>query len=52
MKISEACTGVFTCENDTFKFSKTAKSTKSTCITCTIVPVLADLFNFSDPVGS
>ena len=28
-------TGMFSCLNDTFEFSKTAKDTNRTCITCT-----------------
>ena len=30
-----ACTGMFSCLNDTFEFSKTAKNTNRTCITST-----------------
>ena len=36
MKTSGEDTGMFTCKNDAFKFSKTVKSTNSMSITCTI----------------
>ena len=45
MKMSRACTGMLSSENDDFKFFKTAKKhKKSSCITCTIVPGLVELF--------
>ena len=47
MKVSRACTGMLSSENDDFKFLKTAKNTKS--ITCTIVPELMELFYLSEP---
>ena len=40
MKMSRACPGMLSSENDDFKFLKTAKNIKCTCITCTIVPGL------------
>ena len=45
MKTSRAYTGMFSSENDDFKFLKTAKNIKSTCITCTIDPGLVELFS-------
>ena len=42
MKMSRACAGMLSYENDAFKFSKTAKNTNSMCITCTIVPGLVE----------
>ena len=50
MNISEVVTGRFTCENDPFSFSKTAKRTNNMCITCTIVPGLGEMFYFFNPV--
>ena len=44
MKTSRVYTGMFSSENDDFKFSKNVKNIKSTCITCTIVPGLMELF--------
>ena len=38
MKMSRACSGMLSSENDDTKFLKTAKNIKCTCITCTIVP--------------
>ena len=49
MKVSRACTGMLSSENDDFKFLKTAKNIKSMCITCTIVPGLVELFYLSKP---
>ena len=37
MKMSRACPGMLSSENDKFKFLKTAKNIKCMCITCTIV---------------
>ena len=50
MKMSKACTGMLSSENDDFKFLNTAKNIKSMCIMCTIVPVLMELFYLSEPV--
>ena len=47
MKMSRACTGTFSTENDDFKFLKTAGKIK---IMGTIVPGLAELFYLSKPV--
>ena len=44
MKMSRACSGTLSSENDDIKFFKTAKNTKCTCITCTIDPGLVELF--------
>ena len=38
MKMSRACPGMLSSENDDFKFLKTAKNIKCMYITCTIVP--------------
>ena len=38
MKMSRACSGILSSENDDFKFLKAAKKIKCTCITGTIVP--------------
>ena len=40
MKMSRACSGKLSFENDDFKFLKTVKNVKCVCITCTIVPGL------------
>ena len=50
MKLSRACTGALSSENEDFKFLKNAKNMKSTCITCTIVPGLVELSHRSKPV--
>ena len=50
MKMSRACTGMLSSENDDFKFLKMAKNIKSACITCTIVSGLVELFYLSKPV--
>ena len=49
MKMSRACPGMLSSENDDFKFLKTAKNIKCTSITCTIVPGLMLLFYLSIP---
>ena len=38
MKMSRACPGILSSENDDLKFLKTAENIKCTCITGTIVP--------------
>ena len=47
MKMSRACSGTFSPQNDEFK---SAKNIKYTCITCIIVPGLVELFYLSKPV--
>ena len=49
MKMSKACPGMLSSENDDFQFLKTVKNIKCTCITCTIVPGLVLLFDLSKP---
>ena len=44
MKMSRACSGMLSSENDYFKFLKTAENIKCMCITCTIVPGLCNCF--------
>ena len=50
MKMSRACSGWLSSENDDFKLFKTAKKIKCTCITWTIVPGLGELFYLSKSV--
>ena len=39
IKMSRACPGMLSSENDDFKFLKTAKDIKCMCITCKIINV-------------
>ena len=50
MKMSRACPGMLSSENDDFKFLKTVKNIKCTCITCNIVPGLVELFYLAKPL--
>ena len=50
MRMSRACSGTLSSENDDFNFFKTTKIIKCTCIACTIVPGLVELFYLSNPV--
>ena len=43
MKMSRACSGTLSSENNDIRFFKTAKKIKYTSITCTIVPGLVEL---------
>ena len=53
MKMSWACTGMLSSENDDFKILKTVQKHKMhVIITCTIVPGLVELFYLSKPVLS
>ena len=47
LQTSKACTGMLICENDAFKFLKTAKTTNNMCIIPTIDSRLAELFYLS-----
>ena len=49
MKMSRACPGMSSSENDDFKFLINVKYKKCACITCTIVPWLVELFYLSEP---
>ena len=44
MKMSRACSGMFSPENDDFKLLKTAKNIKCMCIRGTIVPESCNCF--------
>ena len=50
MKMSRACTGMWSSENDDFKCSTTTKNIASMCIMCAIVPGLVELLHLSKPV--
>ena len=50
IKMSRACTGMFSAEIEDIKFLKTSKNIKRMCIMCTIVPGLVELFYLSKPV--
>ena len=49
MKMSRACSGMLSSENDPFKFLKISKNIKCMCITCTIVPGLVVMECFISP---
>ena len=44
MKMSRACSGMLSSENDDFKFLKTVKNIKCMCITGKMVPGLCNCF--------